>query len=170
MDAPLMRAVAGVMADSGLHVLRFNFRGVGRSEGSWGGGVSELDDVDAAVATARETHPTLPLGLAGWSFGAMMGLSWQARSGDDSRYAGIAPPLRLSEGPEIVPPERLAASDRLFILGDRDQFTSVEELSGYVRATGGRLEVLKGSDHFFYFREDRVGKLVAQHLGGRVEG
>jgi hypothetical protein len=164
MNAPLMRAVAGVLVDRGLHVLRFNFRGVGASEGRYDDGIGEVDDVAAAVDAARSTHPALPFGIAGWSFGAVTALAWQAREGDTSRYAGIAPPRRLSSGEEIVPADRLAPADRLFVLGDRDQFTTPQELQEYVDAVGGRLEVLGGSDHFFYFREEKVGGLLADHF------
>ena len=164
MNAPLMRAVTGVLVDRGLHVLRFNFRGIGASEGAYDGGVGEVDDVDAAVTAARETHPGLPFGIAGWSFGAVTALAWQARERDTSRYAGIAPPRRLSTGGEIVSADRLAPADRLFVLGDRDQFTTPDELQEYVDAVGARLEVLPASDHFFYFREDRVGSLLADHF------
>ena len=164
MNAPLMRAVTGVLVDRGLHVLRFNFRGIGASEGAYDGGIGEVDDVDAAVAAARDAHPALPFGIAGWSFGAVTALAWQARTQDTSRYAGIAPPRRLSSGEEIVPPDRLEPADRLFVLGDRDQFTTPEELGEYVDAVGGRLEVLPASDHFFYFREDKVGALLAEHF------
>jgi uncharacterized protein len=65
MDAPLMRSLANRLADRGFRVLRFNFRGVGSSEGGWSGGDGEVSDVAAAVAFARETHPDLPFGLAG---------------------------------------------------------------------------------------------------------
>jgi hypothetical protein len=164
MNAPLMRAVTGVLVDRGLNVLRFNFRGIGASEGRYDGGVGEVDDVAAAVGAARSAHPALPFGIAGWSFGAVTALGWQAREQDTSPYAGIAPPRRLSSGEEIIPPERLAPADRLFVLGDRDQFTTPAELQEYADAVGGRLEVLSGSDHFFYFREDRVGGRLADHF------
>jgi alpha/beta superfamily hydrolase len=168
MNAPLMRAVAGALTDRGLAVLRFNFRGVGASEGRYDDGIGEVDDVAAAVETARVEHPGLPFGIAGWSFGAVTALAWQARERDTSRYAGIAPPRRLSSGEEIVPAARLEPAERLFVLGDRDQFTTPQELGEYVEAVGGRLEVLAGSDHFFHFREAKVGGLLADHfLEGR---
>ncbi|NNJ46811.1 MAG: hypothetical protein HKP18_03175, partial [Acidimicrobiia bacterium] len=53
---------------------------------------------------------------------------------------------------------------RLLIVGDRDQFVTVADLQAYADAAGATVTVLNGSDHFFYFREDRVAELVADHF------
>ncbi len=50
------------------------------------------------------------------------------------------------------------------MIGDRDQFASVEEISQYAAAIGSMVEVLGGSDHFFYFREDKVAEVIAEAL------
>jgi alpha/beta superfamily hydrolase len=169
MNAPLMRAVTASLAEDGRAVLRFNFRGVGASEGRWGSGIGEVDDVAAAVAAARRRYPDLPLGLAGWSFGALTSLRWQARERSTLPWAGIAPPLRLSTGGDLPDPSVLAPARRLFIIGDRDQFTRDADLAEYARRAGGSFRLLQGSDHFFYFRERRVGSAVAGHLAGRSD-
>ncbi|HEX9978061.1 MAG TPA: alpha/beta family hydrolase [Acidimicrobiia bacterium] len=168
MQAPLMRSVARSLGAAGLHVLRFNFRGVGGSEGSWGGGRGEIDDVDAAVAAASSAHPRIPLGIAGWSFGAVMALRWQARERSTSRYVGIAPAIGLPDMLAVPAGGDLTAADRLFVIGDRDQFTPAWALADYAASIGGRLEVMSGCDHFFYFRHDRLAAVVAAHLGGRA--
>ncbi|NNL70568.1 MAG: alpha/beta hydrolase [Acidimicrobiia bacterium] len=164
MTAPLMHKVTKGLVEGGLAVLRFNFRGVGLSDGSWDGGIGEIDDVAAAVARAGDDEPALPLGLAGWSFGAVTGLAWQARTGDATPYGGIAPPVRTEYAERLPTPGDLAPARRLFILGDRDQFATVDELGDYAAAAGGSLEVLAGSDHFFYFREERVAALLIEHF------
>jgi alpha/beta superfamily hydrolase len=165
MQVPLIRALTASLVDAGRAVLRFNFRGVGASDGVWDGGIGEVDDVAAAVATAGRTYPDLPLGLVGWSFGAMTSLRWQARDGNTLPWAGVAPPLRLSTGGDLPEPDELPPARRLFIIGDRDQFTADEDLAAYAADAGARFELLRGSDHFFYFRERRVGDLVAEFLG-----
>jgi alpha/beta superfamily hydrolase len=164
MDVPLIRTIATGLTRSGFAVLRFNFRGVGDSEGSWSGGTAEIEDVAAAVHTAETAYPSLPHGLAGWSFGAHTALRWQARSDDDRPYAGIAPPVGMTGAAELPSPNALPPAERLFVVGDRDQFTTVEELLTYASEAGARLEVVSGSDHFFYFREHRVADLVVAHL------
>ena len=75
MSAPLMHKVTKFLVDRGLAVLRFNFRGVGRSTGEWDDGVGEIDDVATAVAQFRSSGEDLPMGIAGWSFGAVTALA-----------------------------------------------------------------------------------------------
>lgn len=164
MTAPLMEGVARSLCMRGFAVLRFNFRGVGTSTGSHDYGVGEVDDVHAAAKHAEAEHPTLPIGLAGWSFGAVTALRWQARERSGLPYVGIAPPVSSTHTPTLPAPHELAAAHRTFVVGDRDQFVEVEELSSYAASIGAETEVLLGSDHFFYFREERVAAAVADAL------
>ena len=78
--------------------------------------------------------------------------------------AGIAPPVRTELVERLPRPEELAPASRTLIVGDRDQFVTVAELQAYAEAAGATVTVLKGSDHFFYFREDRVAELIAAHI------
>ncbi len=167
MTVPLMERVAGVMAGSGLHVLRFNFRGVGASEGKWSAGQGEALDVAAALAAATLAFPEETVSVAGWSFGATISLQWQADTGSEHAWVGIAPgitPYRDAHPPDTT---ALAPARRLVIAGDRDQFASIETLREYAAGFNAALEVVAGSDHFFYFREDAVGRIAARFLGGR---
>jgi alpha/beta superfamily hydrolase len=160
MNAPLMHRVARRLVEHDIRVLRFNFRGVGRSTGEWGGGEGEVLDVAAAMELAREDEPAAS--LSGWSFGAGVALQWQARTGDTSSYAGIAPGLAFSP-----PPNQLIRAPRLFILGDRDQLVDVAAVTAYGRQIGARLEIMQGSDHFFNYRQERVADLIAGWLSGQ---
>ena len=72
MRTPIMAAIARACAARGWYALRFNFRGVGESDGSYGGGVGEMEDVRAAVDYLAERSGIHRLTLAGYSFGAMM--------------------------------------------------------------------------------------------------
>ena len=164
MTAPLMQAVARDLCMRGFVVLRFNFRGVGASTGSHDFGVGEVDDVSAAMDVAAATYPSLPLGIAGWSFGAATALRFQAKTGSGHPYVGISPPVNREGSPALPARHELSPAHRTFVLGDRDQFVGVDELSEYAGRIGARLEVLNGSDHFFYFREDRVSAVVADGL------
>lgn len=166
MTAPLMHKVTKGLVARGFSVLRFNFRGVGLSTGAWDGGFGEIDDVAAAVERARNDQPDLALNLAGWSFGAATALAWQARELDTTPLVGIAPPVRTELVDHLPEPSELVPGRRTFILGDRDQFVSVEGLAAYADAAGASMTVLTGSDHFFYFREDIVAGLSADHFAG----
>jgi len=171
MDAPLIVSITRYLVEYGFAVLRFNFRGVGGSDGAWGGGTAEVHDVAGAVAAAAAEADAdgVDLGVAGWSFGAATSLRWQAASRSTIPWAGIAPPVRLDPRFALPEPAALAPARRLFVIGDRDQYTAPGDLTDYAVEARARIEVLRGSDHFFYFRERVVGGLVAAHLAGRPQ-
>lgn len=166
MQVPLLHTVAARLTEAGGAVLRFNFRGVGASTGAWTGGPGELADLAAAIETATGAFPDLPLRLAGWSFGAVVALCWQRDHGGRQPLAAIAPPTRIEGVPPLPDPVSLAPAPRLFLVGSREQFADPAALASYAAALGAELEVLPGSDHFFYGREHRVGRMVAAHLTG----
>ncbi len=168
MTAPLMRAVAQSLTAAGLHVLRFNFRSVGQSEGEWGAGIGEVGDVAAAVEAAGLAFPEETVSLAGWSFGATTSLRWQTESESTHAWVGIAPGIKPYRGTDPPDTNRLQPAARLVIAGDRDQFASVDAIRDFADRIGARVEIMPGSDHFFYFREAKVGEMVAQFLGGRA--
>jgi uncharacterized protein len=154
MNAPLMIAVANRLVDRGHSVLRFNFRGTGASTGTHDYGEAELNDVTAAIDLARERG--LPLGLAGWSFGAWTALRWLADSGETIPYVGIAP--ASSSFPEDLP-----AGPKRIILGTREQVVDPEAIIAYAEAQSIDV-VLTPGDHFFHGRGKRIGDLVGQGL------
>jgi alpha/beta superfamily hydrolase len=128
----------------GVAVLRFDFRGVGRSEGTHGDGIDERLDVVAAIDVMAQLLPDLPLLLIGYSFGALVTLDVT-----DARVAGwlaVAPPLGAA------PTVRLAAADhrRKLVLGaEHDQFTSPDALLAATASWAStRVEVLAMADHF----------------------
>jgi hypothetical protein len=154
MMAPLMVAVATRLNDHRFSVLRFNFRGTGNSAGSHEGGPGELLDIDAAIAEARAGD--VPIGLAGWSFGAAVAMVWLSERHEEIPFAGIAPP------PELLPDEPPRGPTRL-ILGQREQVIASDRLQEYASRHSIDL-VLTSGDHFFHGRGKKIGDLVAQAL------
>ena len=154
MNAPLMIAITQALVARGHSVLRFNFRGTGGSGGEHGDGEPELADVAAAIEHARSAG--LPLGLAGWSFGAGVALNWLADQEEGIPYAGIAPP------PERLP-SSLPEGPKRIIVGSREQVIDSDALIHYARGMGIDL-VLTAGDHFFHGRGKRIGDLVGQGL------
>jgi uncharacterized protein len=159
-------ALFDALPEQGVACLRFNFRGVENSEGTHSGGTDEPLDVVAALdVLASEVHPSVPIALAGWSFGGDMALSV-----DDARLAGwvaIAPPLRFTASTGRV------ASDprpKLLLLAQHDEFRVPEEIEAEARAwTNTSIEVVPGASHFFVGRTDRVVAATAKFLAGLVE-
>ena len=165
MNVPLFEAITSDLLTRSVAVLRFNFRGVGRSTGEHDGGIAEIDDVAAAVDHAHERFPNLDFGVAGWSFGATTALRWHARDRSEHNYVGIAPGVGRNGSQRLPAPESLHEVPRTFIVGDRDQLVPYDDVVGYAERAGATLHVLKGSDHFFYFREQKVACLLAAGLG-----
>ena len=91
MDNNVVLALALGLAQEGFVTLRFNFRGVGFSEGTWRNGVGQTDDTATAVRAAGIAFPDLRLGIAGWSFGATTSLHWQIETGSTLPWVGVAP-------------------------------------------------------------------------------
>lgn len=150
MMAPLMHKVTGRLVERGISVLRFNFRGVGKSQGVQSDGELEINDVQAAVDAAQ------PDAIAGWSFGAATALRWLAATKTTLPYGGIAPASDYLPAAEELP-----QSPKLIIVGDREQVVDRPALETYAATIGAHLELLSGSDHFFYFREEVVADKLA---------
>jgi hypothetical protein len=165
MRVPLLQEITKHLVERGVAVLRFNFRGVGRSTGVHDDGIGEIDDVAAAVAFAQKEHPDLEYGVAGWSFGAGVALRWHARDRAELNYVGIAPGIGPGSSQRLPEPESLQPAPRTFIIGDHDQLVPPDLVIDYANRAGAIIHVLKGSDHFFYFRERKVACLVEAGLG-----
>lgn len=160
MRNPLVAAIARACAERGWYALRFNFRSVGLSAGAWTNGRWEPDDLAAAVRHARELAPRLPLGLAGYSFGAYMVLAYLARGGTAEAVALVGVGLKdanfAPRGLPAIPP------GSFIVAAENDQFGTADELRAAV--PDARIAVVSGVDHFFVGKRDEVGRLVAEEL------
>lgn len=155
MRAPILVAIAQQAVSAGYRAVRFNFRGVGGSTGSFGGGTDEILDVAAAVAHS-DTFDEPVSGICGWSFGAATALNWQASSDSDIPYVGIAPPVSGPLTPRLPEPSTLAPAQRLFIIGARDQFVAVQDLEEYATSIDASVVIYPSADHFFVFKHDTL--------------
>lgn len=161
MRNPLMAHLARTAAQRGWYALRFNFRGVGHSDGEWSGGRDEPADLADAVAHARAVAPGLPLAVVGFSFGALMTLRWIAQGGRPDAFALLGLPLRTVRGePHTdlppVPPGSFVVN------GEFDTFGAAEEIrEAHPQA---RVVAIPGSDHFFMGKRDEAAHAVMEHL------
>ena len=160
MRNPLVASLARAVAHRGFYALRFNFRSVGASDGAWTGGAEEWRDIGDAVEHARTTFPELPVGIAAYSFGALMTLKWLASGGHADGVALVGVALRdPSLQPRALPP----VPDGTFIVAaENDQFGNASELRRELPRA--RIAEVKGVDHFFEGKRDEVGQLVADEL------
>lgn len=159
MRAPMLGTIAKHAVSDGFDVLRFNFRGAGGSTGVHGDGHEELRDVDAAMTYASRLEVPL-VGIAGWSFGAAVALSWQAQTGSTVPYVGIAPPVSSPLTPVLPDPTNLAPARRRFIIGERDQFIDPDELETYAQSISAEIVRYPGTDHFFLLKHKSLAEDV----------
>jgi len=144
--------------------LRFNFRGVGDSEGEYDGGEGELDDVREAVAFLAGKAAVESVMLAGYSFGASVSLRAGLTDPAVNRLVLVALPVALMTGPSDS-----TSKPVLLVSGDRDSYSPVEPLRRLASTLGSRarLEILAGADHFFGGYEVRLSALVGAALADR---
>jgi alpha/beta superfamily hydrolase len=162
MNNAVVCAVVGVLQEAGYATLRFNFRGVGTSTGVYGGGVGEIEDARNAVRYLRERSGGAAITLAGYSFGALVGLQAGMSMDEVDRLIAVAPPLAFTDLTFLSQCEK----GKLFIVGDRDQFCSLTELrEALVRIAGpNTLRIVPGADHFFAGRERGVADALRPFL------
>jgi alpha/beta superfamily hydrolase len=147
----------------GCVVLRFNFRGVGRSDGTWDNGRGELDDYRAATDFLASKYPDLEMWAVGFSFGSYIAMTCGA---DDERMCaliGIAPPVDRYEFASV----KLSAKPKFIIHGERDELISLKA----VREFYARLEEPKElveidrAGHLFDGQSQEVGDALEDLLG-----
>jgi uncharacterized protein len=140
----------------GFPVLRFNFRGAGLSQGEHDQGNGEVEDVRAALDWLdAEFH--LPLVLAGFSFGAAVGLRASYADARVNVLIGVGTPVvpvsAGNEEPRVYNYDFLrdCTKPKLFVSGARDQFGPREKLEALVASVSEpkKLAVIEGADHFF---------------------
>lgn len=158
--------VAKAMQARGLAALRFNFRGVGRSEGTHDHGQGEQDDVRAALGEAERRFPGLPILLGGFSFGSSMALQVGIA---DPRAAGLFAlglPLDMLGDVSFL---KECQKPRLFVQGSDDPFGSgqrVLDLAAQLPEPRSAV-VIPESDHFFTGRLDELQGALDSWLAGR---
>ena len=151
---------AKALQSAGLAVLRFNFRGVGRSEGAHDNGSGEQEDARAALREMQDRFPGLPLVLGGFSFGSTMAL--RVAASDTTVRAVFALGYPLSRPGDTAPLEAVRPP-RLFVQGENDEFGSGEALRALVEPLPPPREivVIAGADHFFDGHLDALQRAVA---------
>jgi uncharacterized protein len=171
MNAPLLLAVQERLVSDGWAVLRFNFRGIGRSEGESSDGRAEVADACGAVDTARERWPDLPLAIAGWSFGGAVAIRVALTEPAVSACVAIAPAVVPKPGitagtpsPEEVSLER----PLLIVCGSNDKQVSTADVRRWAEAVGADYEEVPGANHFFWAKYDELSSLIARWLDERV--
>ena len=149
----------------GLPMLRFNFRGAGLSEGEHDRGRGEQDDVRAALDYLAGEFPGLPVVLAGFSFGAWVGLRVGAEDSRVARLIGIGIPVNDSDFSYL----QNSTKPKLFVVGTEDHYAErgrVETLFDSLPEPK-RLVLVEGAGHFFNGKLDQLDRAITEWMSSR---
>ena len=157
----VVHTLARAMTDLGILAVRFNFRGVGASDGEYGDGLGELDDLKYVAAWVRQRWPKAELWLAGFSFGAVVSARAAAQLAPE-RLVSIAPAVSILGRELAVVP----AMPWLIVQGDADDVVACSDVIEWAETLDPRpeLSVLSGADHFFHGHLVSLRELLVAHL------
>ena len=167
MNHPIVYQVYYAFVARGFSVLRFNFRGVGRSQGSFDNGQGELSDAASALDWMQNYNPNATgCWIAGFSFGAWIAMQLLMRRPEIDGFISVAPPANMYDFTFLAP----CPSSGLIIHGDRDDIVSpdsVTKLSAKLNSQKGitiEHKVVPGADHFFGQQLETVAALSDDYL------
>jgi alpha/beta superfamily hydrolase len=157
---------AKALQEQGLAVLRFNFRGVGASEGTHDGGRGEQDDVRAALDELVRRHPGVPVVLGGFSFGSVMALRVGLGDTRVGALFALGLPISMMGDQHFL---ETGGKPRLFVQGEKDAFADEPTIRALVERLPEpkSLVILPGADHFFAGQLDRLQEIVASWAAAR---
>ena len=170
MNNALVLGLCQSLVREGFMTLRFNFRGVGNSEGEFTKGEKEHEDVKAALDLLRGWPGVnrRRVGLAGYSFGAAMVLAGMSSCKGAGAFMLVSPPPSAFDAPKLGKDGR----PKLLITGDRDRLSPYDSIVDEARKLGGDVQtaVVPGADHSWRGREAEAGDLAARFFTGALVG
>ena len=154
-------------AERGFNTVRFNFRGVGNSEGTFDNGEGELSDAAAVLDWMQAHNPNAPFAwVGGFSFGAWIGMQLLMRRPELNGFISVSPPANMYDFTFLAP----CPVSGLMIQGTADELVtaeSVEKLAQRLSSQRGikiEYKEIQGADHFFDGHLDTLNDSVAQYL------
>lgn len=158
MDNKVAQTLARAAVALGWRSVRFNFRGVGASEGAWDEGRGEIDDALAVIAAMRRDGESLL--LAGFSFGAYVATQAAARLPDDAkpqRLALVGPSTQKQRMPAVP-------ADTVVIHGEADDVVPLSATLEWARPQALPVIVFPGTGHFFHGQLGLLKNVLMQQL------
>lgn len=153
MNNKISYSLFQTFADQGFSTLRFNFRGVGRSQGEFSHGEGELSDAASALDWLQSVNPgASSVWVAGFSFGSWIGMQLLMRRPEISSYVSISPPANIYDFNFLAP----CPNQGMIVQGDNDQVVNIESVNKLVDKlkdqrgpAGVDYRVVPGAGHFF---------------------
>ncbi|OON59183.1 alpha/beta hydrolase [Massilia sp. KIM] len=159
MENKVAQTLARTFVNLGYATARFNFRGVGESEGVHDDGRGEVDDMAIMYEHMRAQYPGLPVALSGFSFGTFVQAQFQQRLIAEGRPAERLVLVGTAAGKWPMPP---VPEDSILIHGELDDTITLQEVYDWARPLDIPVIVIPGADHFFHRKLGHIKNLVAQ--------
>ena len=169
MDNNVVLSVSFALAEHGFATLRFNFRGVGNSQGEHTKGESEYHEALGALDLMK-AWPAVDgrrIGLAGYSFGSSVILGNANLQKRAKAIALISPPLRALEGTEL----KASKKATLIVTGDEDKLVQPEQLGRALDSftSPPTCHIVTGADHYWFGQEDQLAPKVADFFAEKLK-
>ena len=167
MNNRVVYTLFNAFADRGFSVLRFNFRGVGKSQGRFDNGLGELSDAAYAFDWIQQVNPNSPFcWIAGYSFGALIAMQLMMRRPEIEGFITVSPPANTDDFSFLAP----CPSSGLIVHGDKDEQVPIEAVNKLATKLGNQknisveMETIAGADHFYADKLDKLEKAVGTYL------
>jgi len=155
----------------GFATLRFNFRGVGKSQGSFDNGVGELTDAAAALDWLQNENPSAQnTWISGFSFGSWLALQLLMRRPEIAGFVAVSPPANLYDFSFLAP----CPASGLIIQGTEDKIVEIENVNELVSKLNKQknLKIIykkfMGADHFFKSELENIQKTVKSYVKNSI--
>jgi hypothetical protein len=158
MDNKIVTTLVKTFVELGFVALRFNFRGVGESTGSFDEGNGEIDDVLSVVNYAQQEFGKLPLILSGFSFGGYVQARTALRLHPD-KLVLVAPAVGRFEMPQVP-------QNTLVIHGEMDEIIPLTDLLNWARPQHLPIVLVPEATHFFHGYLHLIKSIVSKHFTG----
>ena len=159
MDNKVAQTLARTFTSLGYVAARFNFRGVGASEGAHDDGRGETDDMLVMFEHMQAQYPGLPVTLSGFSFGTFVQAQLQQRLAAEGRPAERLVLVGTAAGKWPMPE---VPADTILIHGELDDTITLKQVLDWARPQELPVIVIPGADHFFHRRLGHIKNLVTQ--------
>lgn len=160
MQNKVVHYIAKTMGQMGLRTVRFNFRGVGKSEGSYDEGVGETEDLLAIIDWVKGRSADYEIWLAGFSFGAYTALAAATRV-DPAQLITVAPPVNILDFTILDKP----SCPWLLIQGAEDEVVPSNKVLNWAQKIEGiDIVSLDGIDHFFHGKLNVLNSVLLKHF------
>ena len=168
MNNRVIYRAAKAAVEVGLAALRFNFRGVGASTGDYDRGTGERKDVAALLDWMHQRYPGIPLAVAGFSFGAWVGLQVGCHDPRIRALVGLGLPLSTYDFEFLID----NAKPSRYIIGTRDEFCPRDKMESFARRLqpASTVSWVEGADHFFTHQVAEAQSLTREFLRAQFEG